>query len=198
MTDPEHLPELRTEAQNPASAELDTSPALEIARMINADDATVAAAVQRALPQIAAAIDAVAEAITNGGRLIYVGAGTSGRIAALDSAECPPTFNTDPQTVQFVMAGGVDALWSAAEAEEDSADSGRRDLAKRRPGTNDVVAGISASGRTPYTVAALEYARSQGVKTIAVTCTPGSPWAALPTSGSWWRSDRRFSPAPRA
>src|SRR5512142_2553492 len=95
----------QTEARTPA--ELDTSSALEIAGIINAEDATIAAAVERALPQIAAAIDVVAEAIANGGRLIYVGAGTSGRIAALDSAECPPTFDTDPQTVQFVMAGGV-------------------------------------------------------------------------------------------
>ena len=177
MPDREHLRGLRTEAQNPASAELDTISALEIARIVNAEDAKVADAVARALPQIAQAIDAVAEAISNGGRLIYVGAGTSGRIAALDAAECPPTFNTDPQTVQFVIAGGVEALSRDVEADEDSAESGRHDMARRKPGAQDVVAGIAASGRTPYTVAALEYARSQGAKTIAIACNPGTPLA---------------------
>jgi N-acetylmuramic acid 6-phosphate etherase len=175
MSDPEHLEQLRTEAENPASAELDTKPALEIARIINAEDAKVTAAVARALPQIAQAIDAVAEAISSGGRLIYVGAGTSGRIAALDAAECPPTFDTDPETVQFVMAGGVEALWNAVEEHEDSAESGRREIARRKPGAQDVVAGISASGRTPFTMAAVEYARTQGARTIAITGNPGSP-----------------------
>ena len=177
MLDREHLRDLRTEAQNPASAELDTKSALEIASIINAEDAKVADAVARALPQIAQAIDVVAEAIGNSGRLIYVGAGTSGRIAALDAAECPPTFNTDPQTVQFVIAGGVEALSRDVEADEDSAESGRHDLARRKPGPQDVVAGIAASGRTPYTVAAVEYARSQGARTIAITCNPCTPLA---------------------
>ncbi len=177
MPDTDHLRDLRTEAQNPASAELDTRSALEIARIINAEDAKIAAAVERALPQIAQAIEAVAASIADGGRLIYVGAGTSGRIAALDAAECPPTFNTDPETVQFVIAGGPAALARDTEADEDSADSGRRDLARCKPGPRDVVAGISASGRTPYTLAALEYARSHGAKTLAVVCNPGSPLA---------------------
>ncbi len=154
---------------------LDTRSALEIAQIIAAEDATVPAAVTRALPQIAQAIDAVASAIGRGGRLIYVGAGTSGRIAALDAAECPPTFNTDPETVQFVIAGGVEAVYREAEANEDSAESGRRDLARRKPGPKDVVAGIAASGRTPYTLAALEYARRVRGKTIAIVCNPGSP-----------------------
>jgi N-acetylmuramic acid 6-phosphate etherase len=169
------LHDLRTEAQNPASAELDTKSALEIARIINAEDAKVAGAVERTLPQIAQAIDVVAEAISNGGRLIYAGAGTSGRIAALDAAECPPTFDTDPQTVQFIMAGGVEALWNPFEPAEDSAESGQREMARRKPGPRDVVAGIAASGRTPFTLAAVEYARSQGAKTIAITCNRGTP-----------------------
>jgi N-acetylmuramic acid 6-phosphate etherase len=175
MHDPGDLRDLTTEDRNPASAGLDTKPALEIARIINAEDAKVAAMVEHALPQIANAIDAVAEAIGNGGRLIYVGAGTSGRIAALDAAECPPTFDTDPETVQFIMAGGVDALWNPFEPAEDSAESGRREIARRKPGPQDVVAGIAASGRTPFTLAAVEYARSQGAKTVAITCNPGTP-----------------------
>ncbi|MGB9106051.1 MAG: N-acetylmuramic acid 6-phosphate etherase, partial [Terriglobales bacterium] len=175
MSDSEDLRDLTTEDQNPASADLDTKSALEIAHIINLEDAKVAAAVERALPQIARAIDAVGEAIANGGRLIYVGAGTSGRIAALDAAECPPTFDTDPETVQFIMAGGVDALWNPFELAEDSAESGQREMARRKPGPQDVVAGIAASGRTPYTLAAVEYARSKGATTIALTCNPDTP-----------------------
>jgi N-acetylmuramic acid 6-phosphate etherase len=135
----------------------------------------VAAAVARALPQIARAIDAIAHAIAGGGRLIYVGAGTSGRLAVLDAAECPPTFNTSPRTVQAVIAGGARALRSAAEGREDAAALGRRDLARRKPTANDVVVGVAASGRTPYTVAALEYARRCGATTVALTCNSGSP-----------------------
>jgi N-acetylmuramic acid 6-phosphate etherase len=172
---PSDLAHLRTEQCNPASSQLDALSALEIARVINSEDATLPAAVAKALPAIAQAIDAVAEAIAAGGRLIYVGAGTSGRIAALDASECPPTFNTDPQTVQFVMAGGTKALWNAAEGQEDSADLGKRDLQKRKPGKKDVVVGLAASGRTPYTVAALEFARTRGSRTVAVTCNPESP-----------------------
>ena len=165
---------LRTEARNSAAARLDTSSPLEIARLINAEDAKVAPAVRRALPQIARAIDLIAAALGRAGRLIYVGAGTSGRIAALDAAECPPTFNTDPRMVQFVMAGGTKALGAAVEANEDSGSLGRRDMASKKPGTHDVVVGIAASGRTPYTIAALEYARRHGAKTVALTCNRGS------------------------
>ncbi|HSB76373.1 MAG TPA: N-acetylmuramic acid 6-phosphate etherase [Terriglobales bacterium] len=168
---------LRTEARNPASARLDTGSALQIARIINAEDAKVAAAVRRALPQIARAIDWVADALASGGRLLYVGAGTSGRIAALDAAECPPTFNTDPRQVQFVMAGGQKALGSAVEANEDSAALGRRDMAAKKPGPSDVVVGIAASGRTPYTVAAIQYARRRGARTVALACNRNSPLA---------------------
>ena len=171
----ENLRKLSTEKMNIASEDLDRKSALQIVRIINAEDGKVAAAVKRALPQIAKAIDLIAGALKNGGRLIYVGAGTSGRIAALDAAECPPTFNTDPKTVQFVIAGGEKALSSAVEANEDSGKLGERAIAKRGPGKNDVVVGIAASGRTPFTIAAVEYARKCGAKTIAVTCNRNSP-----------------------
>lgn len=166
---------LRTEQANPASVELDTKSALEIATIINAEDAKVPAAVRRALPQIARAADLVAKAFSSGGRLIYVGTGSSGRLGALDAAECPPTFSTDPKMVQYVIAGGDRALGQAVEADEDSTDLGRRDLAKRKPGIHDVVVGLAASGRTPYTIAALDYARSRGAQTVCVTCNPDSP-----------------------
>jgi N-acetylmuramic acid 6-phosphate etherase len=172
---PEVIAALASEASNRAAAELDTLSALGIARVINREDRKVAAAVGRALPQIVRAIDAIAAALARGGRLIYVGAGTSGRLAMLDAAECPPTFNTSPRTVQAVIAGGGRALRSAAEGREDSAAFGRRDLARRKPTKKDVVAGIAASGRTPYTVAALEYARRCGATTVALTGNRGSP-----------------------
>jgi N-acetylmuramic acid 6-phosphate etherase len=171
--------DLGTEQQNRASSALDTLSALEIARVINQEDKKVAVAVRRALPQIARAIDAIAAAIGNGGRLIYAGAGTSGRLAALDAAECPPTFDTDPDTVQYVIAGGNKALGRAAEYSEDSRSSGRRDMAKRKPGKNDVVVGVAASGRTPYTLGALEYGSKKGAKTVAVICNRGSELGAL-------------------
>lgn len=168
---------LSTEQLNPAARGLDQKSALAIARIINAEDAKVATAVKRALPQIAKAIDLIAAALRRGGRLIYVGAGTSGRIAALDAAECPPTFNTDPRMVQFVMAGGSKALGAAVEANEDSSELGEREIAGKKPGKKDVVAGIAASGRTPFTVAAIAYARRLGAKTIAITCNRNSPLA---------------------
>ena len=166
--------DLPTERGNASSTDLDTRSALEIAAIINREDHQVAAAVERALPEIARAIDAVAEAILRGGRLIYVGAGTSGRIAALDASECPPTFNTDPKTVQYVIAGGEKALAHATEVSEDSRAAGRRDLARRKPGKKDIVVGLAASGRTPYTIAAVEYARQKGATTVAVAGAPGS------------------------
>jgi N-acetylmuramic acid 6-phosphate etherase len=165
---------LGTEQQNVASMALDLKSSLEIARVINHEDQKVAGAVEKALPQIALAIDAVADAIRRGGRLIYVGAGTSGRIAALDASECPPTFGTDAKTIQYVIAGGEKALGSAAEYNEDSRSQGQRDLARRRPGQKDVVVGIAASGRTPYTVAAVAYAREKGARTVAVVCNRNS------------------------
>ncbi len=163
------LEQLATERPNPASADLDTKSALEIARIINAEDAKVTPAVAKALPQIAQAIDWIADALASGGRLIYVGTGTSGRIAALDASECPPTFDTDPKLVQFVMAGGQKALSAAVEADEDSGNFGIREVRKKRPGKKDVVVGLAASGRTPFTIAAIEYSRRAGAKTIALT-----------------------------
>jgi N-acetylmuramic acid 6-phosphate etherase len=166
---------LHTEQRNRNSAILDQESTLELVRIINREDAKVAAAVRQALPQIATAIDTIADRLRGGGRLIYVGAGTSGRIAALDASECPPTFATDPRQVQFVMSGGPKALGTAVEANEDSRESGARDMAKRKPGKKDVVVGIAASGRTPFTVAAIKYARKRGAATIAVCCNADSP-----------------------
>lgn len=168
------MSQLATEQPNPASAGLDEKSSLEIARIINAEDAKVAAAVKRALPQIAEAIELIADSLRKGGRLIYVGTGTSGRIAALDAAECPPTFNANPKAVQFIIAGGSKALGSAVESNEDSAELGERAIAKKKPGKDDVVVGIAASGRTPFTIAAVRYARKKGAKTVAVVCNPNS------------------------
>jgi len=149
--------------------------AIEIARIINAEDAKVAGAVKRATPAIGRAIDIIASALRKGGRLIYAGAGTSGRLGALDASECSPTFNTDPRVVQFVVAGGPRALAAPVEASEDSSALGRSQLARKKPGKKDVVVGIAASGRTPFTIAAVRFARARGSKTIAVTCNPNSP-----------------------
>src|SRR5579863_1093638 len=127
------IDKLSTEQPNPASRNLDLKSSLAIARTINAEDAKVAAAVKRALPQIARAIDLIASSLKNGGRLIYVGAGTSGRIAALDAVECPPTFNTPPRMVQFIIAGGAKALASASEISEDDSQAGREEMSRRKP-----------------------------------------------------------------
>ena len=170
-----NLSRLTTEKPNRTSRGLDLRSASEIASIINAEDEKVAVAVRRALPQVARAMDLIADRLSRGGRLIYVGAGTSGRLAALDAAECPPTFTRNRATVQFVMAGGVRALGAATEANEDSPALGRREMAKKNPGRSDVVVGIAASGRTPFTIAAVEYARRKGAETIAVTCNRGSP-----------------------
>ncbi len=172
------LQQLTTESQNEASQGFDTKSALEIARIINHEDAKVAAAVKKAIPEIAQVIDQVARSLRDGGRLIYVGAGSSGRIAALDSSECPPTYSTAPGQVQYIMAGGPKALASAVEVNEDSEELGQRDIARRRPTRKDVVVGVSASGRTPYVVAAVAYARARGAHTAAVTCNHDTPLAA--------------------
>jgi N-acetylmuramic acid 6-phosphate etherase len=164
---------LRTEQSNDAAHDLDRESSPEIARIINREDATVAPAVNRALPQIARAIDLAAAALRNGGRLIYVGAGTSGRIAALDAVECPPTFSTD--RVQFIIAGGPKALAADSEISEDDSKQGREQMARRRPGKDDVILGIASSGRTPFTVAAVAEARRRGARTIALTCNRKSP-----------------------
>ena len=170
---PSPLRRLRTEQPNQAANDLDQKSSLEIAQLINAEDATVALAVTRVLPQIARAIDQIAAALRRGGRLIYAGAGTSGRIAALDAVECQPTFNTD--RVHFIIAGGAKALASASEISEDNAEAGRDEMSRRKPTKNDVVLGIASSGRTPFTVAAIAEARRRGARTIALACNPNSP-----------------------
>jgi len=172
------LQDLTTESQNEASQGFDTKSALDIARIINHEDAKIAAAVKKALPEIAQVIDQVARCLKDGGRLIYIGAGSSGRIAALDASECPPTYSTAPGQVQYIMAGGPKALASAVEVNEDYEELGQRDIARRRPTRKDMVIGLSASGRTPYVVAAVAYARARGAHTAAVTCNHESPIAA--------------------
>ena len=169
------LNDLLTESANEASQGFDTKSALEIARIINHEDQKVATAVRKSLPEIALVIDAVAHSLRDGGRLIYVGAGSSGRIAALDACECPPYFSNAPQTVQYLMAGGPKALASPVEVNEDSEELGQRDIARRRPTRKDVVIGLSASGRTPYVVAAVAYARARGAKTACITCNQNTP-----------------------
>jgi N-acetylmuramic acid 6-phosphate etherase len=173
------LHELTTESSNDASIGFDTRSALDIARIINHEDSRIAAAVRKSLPEIALVIDMVARSLRDGGRLIYVGAGSSGRIAALDAAECPPAFSTSPQSVQYIMAGGPKALASAVEVNEDSPELGQRDMARRRPTRKDVILGLSSSGRTPYVVAAVEYARARGAKTAAVSCNHNTPLAGV-------------------
>jgi N-acetylmuramic acid 6-phosphate etherase len=167
-----HLP---TEQILSAARDLDQMSSLEIVRLINREDSTVARGVEHALPQIARAIDVIAEGIRHGGRLIYVGAGTSGRLGALDASEIPPTFNTDPRTVQYIMAGGPQALGNSTEASEDNTALAIAEMRKRRPGKHDTVLGIATSGRTPFTIAAVDYARQRGARTIALTCNRGSP-----------------------
>lgn len=169
---------LTTESRNHLAEALDTKSALEIVRLINQEDTKIALAVKKAVPAIAQVVELIAGSIRRGGRLIYAGAGTSGRIAALDAAECPPTYGTDPEIVQYVMAGGAKALSAPVEADEDSGEAGARDMARKRPGRKDVVVGVAASGRTPYTIAAVQYAKSLGAATAAVVCNKGSELAA--------------------
>ncbi|WP_420239690.1 N-acetylmuramic acid 6-phosphate etherase [Telmatobacter bradus] len=168
------LKTLMTERRNPASEALDSMNALELVTLINREDTRVPRAIGKVLPQIALAVDRIARQLARGGRMIYVGSGTSGRIGALDSSECPPTFGIDPRMVQFVMAGGEGALARATEASEDSASLGRKDLLRKRITKDDVVIGLAASGRTPYTIAALDAARLKGATTIAIACNRNS------------------------
>ncbi len=148
--------------------------AIELVTVMNREDARVPAAVRRTLPEIARAVDLIAERLAGGGRLIYVGTGTSGRVGALDASECTPTFGTPPEMVQFLIAGGEPALVHPTEASEDDAELGRSDIAGVKPGKRDVVVGIAASGSTPYTFAAIKYARSKGAATVAIACNRGS------------------------
>lgn len=171
---PAPLPLGTTEQRNPASADLDRMSALEIVQVMNAEDHKVADAVERALPQIARAVDAVVAGIRVGGRLIYMGAGTSGRLGVLDAAECPPTFRTDPDLVVGLIAGGQGAMFRAVEGAEDSADLGAHDLDELGLTEHDTVVGIAASGRTPYVIGGLDRARELGATTVSVACNTGA------------------------
>ena len=164
-----------TEQDNPRSANLSSQSEAEIVALMNAEDATVAAAVQQVLGDVAAAVDAVVERLKKGGRLFYIGTGTSGRLGVLDASECPPTFGVSPELVQGVIAGGYDACHRAVEASEDDADASSADLRARGFSGGDVLVGIAASGRTPYTVGAISFARSLGAFTVGLTCVPDSP-----------------------
>ncbi|MEU6575592.1 N-acetylmuramic acid 6-phosphate etherase [Streptomyces sp. NPDC046805] len=177
------LETLTTEAFRPELAEIDRLPTLDIARLMNAEDTAVPAAVAERLPQIAAAIDAVAARMARGGRLIYAGAGTAGRLGVLDASECPPTFNTDPAQVVGLIAGGPPAMVTSVEGAEDSADLAVKDLDGLGLTPDDTVVGVSASGRTPYAIGAVEHARTLGALTVGLACNADSALAAAAEHG---------------
>ena len=168
------LDQLTTEARNPLTQELDSLSALEIVNLINSEDAKIAGAVADVSGSIAQAIEVIADRLSRGGRLIYVGAGTSGRLGVLDAVECPPTFNTEPELVIGLIAGGPNGLVRAVEGAEDSREMGRQDLQEIALGDLDVVVGIAASGRTPYVKGALDYARDTGAFAIGFSCNQGA------------------------
>lgn len=182
----QNLATLPTEARNPDTEHIDRLPTLDMLRLINREDARVAAAVAATLPHIAEAVDAIAYRFGQGGRLFYIGAGTSGRLGVLDASECPPTFSVPPSLFQGIIAGGDSALRKSSEQSEDSPDQGAADLAAhgftQGPGGNaipDTLVGIAASGRTPYVLGALAHAKSLHALTIALTCVPSSEMAAI-------------------
>jgi len=164
-----------TEQENPRSQHLSSQSTAEIVALMNDEDGAVAGAVKRVLDDVVKAVDETVARLEKGGRLFYTGTGTSGRLGVLDASECPPTFGVSPEMVQGVIAGGYDACYRAVEASEDDADAGGADLKQRGFTAGDVLVGIAASGRTPYTVGAVRYARSLGAFTVALTCVPGSP-----------------------
>ncbi len=164
-----------TEQENPRTRGLSELPAEEIVRLMNDEDARVAEAVRLVLPDVARVVDAVVERLRAGGRLFYVGAGTSGRLGVLDASECPPTFGVEPEAVQGIIAGGYEALYRAVEASEDDREAGARDAEARGVKGSDALVGLAASGRRPYTIGSVEFARRAGAFTAAVTCAPGSP-----------------------
>ncbi len=173
------LAHLVSEGRNPETMDIDLLSSLEIVQRINQQDQLVPLAVEKVLPEIALAVDLITEAFKNGGRLIYTGAGTSGRLGVLDASECPPTFGVSDQMVIGVIAGGKEAMFKAKEGAEDSAELGAKELKAINFTANDVVVGIAASGRTPYVIGALEYAETLGATTIAVSCNPNSPIADI-------------------
>jgi len=164
-----------TEQENPRTAEIGNLPTLEVVRLMNDEDRNVAEAVSRVLPEVAMAVDSIAERLATGGRLFYIGAGTSGRLGVLDASECAPTFGVSPDLVQAIIAGGYDACYRAVEASEDDTQAGVVDIEARGVKGGDALVGIAASGRTPYTIGAIDHARSLGAFTVAVTCAPDSP-----------------------
>lgn len=169
---PESLP--ITEQENPQTWNLSSLPTSDIVLKMNQEDTLVAAAVASVLPVVTRAVEEIVRRLNNSGRLFYIGTGTSGRLGVLDAAECPPTFGVSPELVQAIIAGGYEACYRAVEASEDDAEAGRNDLEQRGFTKADVLVGIAASGRTPYTVGAITYARSIGAFTIAITCVPDS------------------------
>ena len=174
---------LSTEKPNPASASIDKMATIDMLAAINVEDAGVALAVRSAIPQIALAVNTIAGSLRSGGRLFYVGAGTSGRLGILDAVECVPTFGTPPELVQGVIAGGQKALFLAVEGAEDSLEMGGQDLQQRGLCHDDVVCGIAASGRTPYVIGALRFARSIQAQTIAISCNKQAPILELADIG---------------
>lgn len=168
------LQKIATEQRNPNTMNIDTLSTLDMVKLINREDHRVADAVGEVTDKIAQAVDVIAEKLAAGGRLIYCGAGTSGRLGILDAVECPPTYSTDPETVQALMAGGYGAIFKAVEGAEDSKELGVRDMQNIHFGPKDVLVGIAASGRTPYVRGCMEYAKQLGAPTVAVTCCPGS------------------------
>jgi N-acetylmuramic acid 6-phosphate etherase len=168
------MQQLLTETQNPTSSSIDSVSTIDMLRVINAADREVAVAVEREIPQIARAVDGIVERLESGGRLFYMGAGTSGRLGVLDASECPPTFNTPPELVQGLIAGGDRALRHSIEHAEDDPEQGKRDLIGRAMSAHDALVGIAASGRTPYVLGGLAYAREIGALTIGLSCTTDS------------------------
>lgn len=166
---------MKTEMRNENTEKIDTLPTIEMMRLINEEDKKVALAVEKELAKIAAAVDLIAAQLKEGGRLIYVGCGTSGRLGVLDAAECPPTYSTEPDQVMGIMAGGPSAMFRAAEGAEDNQEAGADDLKKINLCNKDVVVGLAASGRTPYVLGAMAYAKLVGAHVLSITCCPGSP-----------------------
>ena len=176
------LDKLITESRNNNTVDIDSVSTVEMLRMINAEDKTVAYAVEKELERIAEAVDIIQERLSKGGRLIYIGAGTSGRLGIIDASECPPTFGTDPELVQGIIAGGRNAVFKSVEGAEDDKDGGITDVKSIGLCEKDVLVGLAASGRTPYVIGALEYANEINAATVAVTCNPDSEMAKVATT----------------
>ena len=184
------LQKISTERRNPLSAHIDELPTLEMVKIVNEEDKKVALAVEKILPEIAQAVDVITDRLSRGGRLFYLGAGTSGRLGILDASECPPTYGVEPELVQGVIAGGVPAIFKAQEGAEDNPELAGKDLAERGFSHDDVLVGIAASGRTPYVIGGLQYARKLGAATIALACSANAAIAGyadialLPVTGA--------------